>query len=51
MTRIEKEYNRIAEYGCQIDEVNTAFCVLEAWLDIRRGVQERRNEKKKSRKR
>ena len=33
------------------DEVNTAFCVLEAWLDIRRGVQERRNEKKKSRKR
>ena len=34
MTRIEKEYNRIAEYGCQIDELSLNskfeefFCVL-----------------------
>ena len=33
------------------DEINTTFRVLEAWLDIRRKVQDKRNEKKKARKR
>lgn len=33
------------------DEINTTFRVLEAWLDIRRKVQDKRNEKKKAKKR
>lgn len=33
------------------DEINTAFSVLECWLDIRRKVQDKRNAKKKARKR
>lgn len=30
------------------DEIDTAFSVLECWLDIRRKVQDKRNAKKKS---
>ena len=33
------------------DEINTTFSVLEAWLDIRRKVQDNRNARKKAKKR
>mgnify|MGYP002516782731 FL=1 len=32
------------------DEINTTFSVLEAWLDIRRKVQDNRNARKKAKK-
>ena len=46
-----REYMDIVREHFSEDEINTTFSVLEAWLDIRRKVQDNRNARKKAKKR